>query len=76
MARVWPQAKNQVIASPSAQEDDVEVTMPPQDVQDELLELFFSYIHPIFPTIHKDRFLSEYNLRYVVILLPVTCTLI
>ncbi|KAI5898203.1 uncharacterized protein SCHCODRAFT_02611397 [Schizophyllum commune H4-8] len=63
MARVWPQAKNQVVASPSAQEDDVEVTMPPQDVQDELLELFFSYIHPIFPTIHKDRFLSEYNLR-------------
>ncbi|KAL1740837.1 fungal-specific transcription factor domain-containing protein [Schizophyllum fasciatum] len=62
MARVWPPAKNQVIASP-AEEDDVEVTLPPQEVQDELLELYFSYIHPIFPTIHKDRFLSEYNLR-------------
>ncbi|KAL1671763.1 fungal-specific transcription factor domain-containing protein [Schizophyllum commune] len=63
MARMWQQAKDQVGASFSAQEDGFEVTMPPQDVQDELLELFFRHIHPIFPTIHKDRFLSEYNLR-------------
>jgi hypothetical protein len=59
MARVWPASKQRKIL----QEQDANVPLPPTDVQDRLLDLFFTYVHPVFPVIHRTRFLSEYNAR-------------
>ncbi|KAG6873206.1 hypothetical protein C0995_001560 [Termitomyces sp. Mi166 len=32
-------------------------------LQDRLLDLYFNYVHPMFPVLHKSRFLAQYNLR-------------
>ncbi|KIK70628.1 hypothetical protein GYMLUDRAFT_209950 [Collybiopsis luxurians FD-317 M1] len=61
MARVWPPSKD--FAALTVQEEDVEVELPPMHIQDRLIELYFTYIHPVFPVIHKGRFLSEYEAR-------------
>ncbi|THV07451.1 hypothetical protein K435DRAFT_741751 [Dendrothele bispora CBS 962.96] len=61
MARVWPPSKARV--AKVIQEDDILVDMPPIHVQDHLVDLYFTYIHPVFPVIHRSRFLSEYASR-------------
>lgn len=61
MARVWPPTKKEMEGA--FVEEEVEVNMPSYDLQDKMLDLYFTYIHPIFPAIHKGRFLSEYNAR-------------
>ncbi|KAF9074901.1 fungal-specific transcription factor domain-containing protein [Rhodocollybia butyracea] len=61
MARVWPPSKQ--FAAMTVQEENIEVTLPPIDVQTNLVDLYFSYIHPVFPVINKSRFLSEFNAR-------------
>ncbi|KAJ4002275.1 fungal-specific transcription factor domain-containing protein [Lentinula boryana] len=61
MARVWPPSK--VFAALTIQEDDIAVELPPIDMQDHLIDLYFTYIHPVFPVIHKNRFLSGYAAR-------------
>ncbi|KAF8346943.1 fungal-specific transcription factor domain-containing protein [Amanita rubescens] len=58
MARVWPPANYTLIP-----EEDSEAMLPPPHVQDQLLSLYFTYTHPVFPIIHKTRFLAEYNAR-------------
>ncbi|CAA7264843.1 unnamed protein product [Cyclocybe aegerita] len=60
MARVWPPSKFGLKTYPLA---NVDVELPPQDVQDQLIKQYFTWIHPIFPVIHKTRFLTEYNAR-------------
>ncbi|THH18408.1 hypothetical protein EW146_g2572 [Bondarzewia mesenterica] len=59
MARVWPPAANQFIP-----EENVDVNMPPLDVQRHLLELYFVYVHPVFPAVHKSMFLMEFDSTY------------
>ncbi|KAJ4296559.1 hypothetical protein N0V90_006604 [Kalmusia sp. IMI 367209] len=36
--------------------------LPPQDVQDELYQLYFTKIHPSIPIIHRPRFMAAMNL--------------
>lgn len=63
MARaVWPPSKDQRIHF--LKEEDIEVELPPVVVQDHLIELYFTYIHPVFPVLHKRKFLTEYNARH------------
>ncbi|KAF8560118.1 hypothetical protein OG21DRAFT_1451878 [Imleria badia] len=59
MARFWPSGKADKSSLPP--KADIPVTFPPVEMQDRLLGLYFSYAHPIFPVIHKARFLREYN---------------
>ncbi|KAF7311124.1 Zn(2)-C6 fungal-type domain-containing protein [Mycena chlorophos] len=61
MARVWPLKDPATIV----QEEDLDIELPPQHVQEHLLQLYFAYVHPIFPLIHKTRFLTEYNTRHM-----------
>lgn len=68
MARVWPPSKE--FAALTVQEEDIEVTLPPVHVQDRLIDLFFTYIHPVAPILHKKRFLAEYHARCVAISQP------
>lgn len=59
MARFWPSARADRSTSPP--KADIPVTFPPINVQEQLLGLYFSYVHPIYPVVHKARFLREYN---------------
>ncbi|KAF9245870.1 fungal-specific transcription factor domain-containing protein [Melanogaster broomeanus] len=59
MARFWPSAKADMSALPP--EVDTPIIFPPVAMQDRLIDLYFSYVHPIFPVIHKGCFLREYN---------------
>ncbi|KAJ7492355.1 fungal-specific transcription factor domain-containing protein [Mycena latifolia] len=61
MARVWPPIKD---PTQLIQEEDLNIELPPPQVQEHLLQLYFTYIHPMFPLIHKTRFLTEYNARH------------
>ena len=47
------------------EEDDVEVQMPSPEDRHYLLQLYFTYVHPFFPVIHKQDFLYHYNALYV-----------
>lgn len=42
------------------QEKPEDVKMPPMDLQEHLVDLYFTYMHPIFPVIHKEQFLLEW----------------
>ncbi|KAI0669742.1 fungal-specific transcription factor domain-containing protein [Trametes maxima] len=43
------------------EEEDVEVNLPAQDTQNHLLQLYFTYVHPFFPIVHKQDFLYHYH---------------
>ena len=43
------------------EEEDISVELPPPDVQSFLLHLYFTYVHPFFPVIHKQDFLHSYS---------------
>ncbi|KAJ7170147.1 fungal-specific transcription factor domain-containing protein [Mycena filopes] len=60
MARVWPPIKD---PTELILEEDITIELPPAHVQEHLLQLYFTYVHPVFPAIHKTRFLTEYNTR-------------
>lgn len=61
MARVRP--PSQFYMKPNPVFDASDISLPPQKLQDELIDIYFTYVHPIFPVIHKSRFLSEYQSR-------------
>ncbi|KAJ7103261.1 fungal-specific transcription factor domain-containing protein [Mycena belliarum] len=61
MARVWPPVTD---PTQLIQEEDMEIELPPPQIQEHLLQLYFTYIHPAFPVIHKSHFFSEYNRRH------------
>lgn len=60
MARVWPPARYGLASPPIG---EMEEHLPPWDIQDRLLELYFTYIHPVYPLIYKRRFLLEYQYK-------------
>lgn len=59
MARFWPSAKPNAMPVPPV--EGVVVNLPSLVVQDHLVDLYFTYAHPVFPVIHKGRFLREYS---------------
>ena len=60
MARVWPPSHFYSKSNHLWDTSDVDL---PQHKQDRLIDIYFTYVHPIFPVIHKTRFLSEYHSR-------------
>ncbi|KAJ7897143.1 fungal-specific transcription factor domain-containing protein [Mycena olivaceomarginata] len=62
MARVWPPSKD---LTELVNEEDMDIELPPVHVQEHLLQLYFTYIHPVFPVLHKTCFLIEYNTRNI-----------
>ncbi|KZT29821.1 hypothetical protein NEOLEDRAFT_1160329 [Neolentinus lepideus HHB14362 ss-1] len=60
MARVWPHAPNAVLRY---EEEDIQVTLPPIEQRDRLVDLYFIYFHPSFPVINKKRFMETYEAR-------------
>jgi Fungal specific transcription factor domain len=60
MARVWPSSTSGIPSNPI---QDVDVHLPPIEVQDRLVSIYMTYIHPTFPVLHKTSFLSDYHAR-------------
>ena len=44
-----------------------DIELPDFAAQDELIMTYFSYVHHIFPVVHKASFLGIYNERYALI---------
>lgn len=72
MSRIWPASK-----SPKSYSDHVKTPFLPEiHIQDRLLDLYFTYVHPMFPVLHKSGFLAQYNSQFVFLLStqPITLT--
>lgn len=58
-ARVWPPVPD---SEPDPQSHGEEVvTLPDAATQEQLLEIYFAYVHPALPILHKKSFLEELN---------------
>ncbi|KAI0267274.1 fungal-specific transcription factor domain-containing protein [Gloeopeniophorella convolvens] len=61
-ARVWPPLPGSEYNPQSPAEEAI--TLPDPVIQEELLELYFAYVHPALPILHKQSFLEEYRSRH------------
>ncbi|TFK49703.1 hypothetical protein OE88DRAFT_1736693 [Heliocybe sulcata] len=59
MSRVWPAALEGKLNYP--EEQDIIVEMPTREYQEHLINVYFTYIHPWFPIVHKRRFLEQFR---------------
>ncbi|KAH7101246.1 fungal-specific transcription factor domain-containing protein [Auriculariales sp. MPI-PUGE-AT-0066] len=60
-ARVWPLAPSHVARS--EEEVAARARLPPHDVQQHLIELYFAYVHPVIPLLCKSSFLDAFYAR-------------
>lgn len=62
-ARVWPALQS---GTPTSMlEAELTTEMPPLVVQERLLDLYFTYVHPMLPVIHKQNFQEGFRTAYV-----------
>lgn len=61
MTGVWPQSN--IRPHRLMEEDELEISLPSVPEQDILIQLYFVYVHPVFPIIHKEHFLAEYEAK-------------
>ncbi|KAL5478360.1 hypothetical protein ACEPAI_2544 [Sanghuangporus weigelae] len=47
-----------------ASERAARARLPPRDVQEHLLQLYFTHVHPFLPIVHKQAFLREFRQMY------------
>ncbi|THH33158.1 hypothetical protein EUX98_g1067 [Antrodiella citrinella] len=55
--------KSDPTSSESNAEPYIPIHWPPSVVQDHLIHLYFTYVHPFYPVVHKSSFLGLYNAR-------------
>jgi hypothetical protein len=63
-ARVWPPlpTDKRYNASMNGAESDEHLSkLPDPETQDHLLELYFTYVHPSLPVVHKKAFLDIFR---------------
>ncbi|EJD05321.1 uncharacterized protein FOMMEDRAFT_131881 [Fomitiporia mediterranea MF3/22] len=66
-ARVWPPvAPSSTLHSARAKEAEAceraaRARLPARDVQEHLLELYFTHVHPFLPIVHKQTFLRDFK---------------
>ncbi|KAL0581686.1 hypothetical protein V5O48_000392 [Marasmius crinis-equi] len=60
-ARVWPPVPRSPLPAASPTPNDPVRRLPPPYIQEKLLDLYFTYVHPVLPVIHKQSFFE--NLR-------------
>jgi hypothetical protein len=56
--RKWPRARDDVA---HLLQEEHDVAMPPMHVQERLVDLYFTYMHPSLPMIHKAQFLADWK---------------
>lgn len=57
-AGVWPPLR---WAVPPQIEEDSDFHLPDMPMQEHLLELYFTYVHPSLPIVHKQSFLEIFR---------------
>ncbi len=60
-ARVWPQVPYDVTTNEADASLDFCVRLPDPAVQEHLLELYFAYVHPYLPIVHKQQFWKDFS---------------
>ena len=66
-ARVWPPvAPSSALNIARAQEAEsrereARARLPPRDIQEHLLDLYFTHVHPFLPIVHKRTFLEDFK---------------
>ncbi|KAH9950872.1 fungal-specific transcription factor domain-containing protein [Amylocystis lapponica] len=66
---IFPKMKEESVTPPLSEQfeggpdDDPHLLLVPVDMQARLVELYFTYVHPFFPVLHKQHFMSEFNRR-------------
>ncbi|PPQ69684.1 hypothetical protein CVT25_012922 [Psilocybe cyanescens] len=58
-ARVWPPLPS--ASAILSGEEEFASQLPPSQVQEHLLDLYFTYVQPLFPIIHKKSFFESYR---------------
>ncbi|KAH9474654.1 Nitrogen assimilation transcription factor nit-4 [Psilocybe cubensis] len=58
-ARVWPPLPS--ASAILSGEDEFASQLPPLQLQEHLLDLYFTYVQPLFPIIHKKSFLESFR---------------
>ncbi|EIN14455.1 hypothetical protein PUNSTDRAFT_49242 [Punctularia strigosozonata HHB-11173 SS5] len=58
-ARIWPPLPKGMLSA--RVEDDLVARLPSPQVQEHLLGLYFTYVHPSLPIVHKDAFLEDFK---------------
>jgi hypothetical protein len=64
-ARVWPPLPSGSTALNG--DDEYACRLPEPAMQDHLLDLYFTYVHPSIPVVHKRAFFEAYKTGYVFI---------
>lgn len=59
-ARVWPPLPA-TAHTPTKGEDEWATCLPPLNVQEHLLELYFTYVHAQLPIVHKPSFMEVFS---------------
>ncbi|KAF9918041.1 hypothetical protein BX616_010512 [Lobosporangium transversale] len=54
--REWLLQRENIIAQMES-----EMTMPPRDLAEHLIELYFTYVHPNIPVLHRPTFMRQYR---------------
>ncbi|VDB85141.1 unnamed protein product [Peniophora sp. CBMAI 1063] len=60
---VWPPLPNGL--APVEREEALPISLPDAQSQEGLLELYFTYVHPSLPVLHKQAFLDDFRLGQV-----------
>jgi hypothetical protein len=53
------------VAIPTTDDEDFVSQLPEAAVQEHLVELYFTYVHPSFPVVHKRAFFDVFRTGYV-----------
>ena len=64
MARTWPYAPLN-LAQVADDPNDIDVPMPSPNHQELLIQLYFTYVHPELPILHKSTFMKQYQAGFV-----------
>src|SRR5258708_20241227 len=68
-ARVWPRLPSM---SPSLNDADFGFELPLKEIQEHMLNLYFTYVHPYLPIIPKQSFIAAFRYECVFIIFPLT----
>ncbi|TFY71776.1 hypothetical protein EVG20_g1228 [Dentipellis fragilis] len=65
-ARVWPPLpSNQYQRNEAREEEELAVTLPPLQTQERLLDLYFTFVHPALPIVHKKTFMEDFRSGHI-----------
>ena len=63
MAKFWPgpSPTTRVPTDDLRRTVEQSIPMPPWEVQDHLLDVFFTYVNPVVPVLDHESFMAQYN---------------